>query len=133
LEGVSQIQIKRNDREQAMFAKVSFSSVNNMEKASLKLNNVWLQDKLLKVRSLQHAQLERKDDRTVVVQKLPKYFSNYDLREYFSQFGNVLSVDFPQVSTLTAGDKNLSQVQKDLEHKKEIAFHKALASQRFSG
>lgn len=74
---------KALDQRKTAFATVEFGTHKEAKQMRTKLENQWIQDKQIKVRTQADLLYEDFDNRTVLVQGIPQTFKEEDLIEIF--------------------------------------------------
>jgi RNA recognition motif-containing protein len=74
---------------------VEYESVHDAMKIAKKLKKTWIDDKLIKVRTMKDRHLEHYDNRTIVIKDLPTNAKSRHVIEFMKTFGVITSVEMP--------------------------------------
>ena len=83
-------------KEKTAYVKVRLGSKRQAEMVRSKLRQTWVQDSLLKVRTQADAKSESFDNRTVIINGIPKHLRAEAILEYFTKdAGAVVGIELP--------------------------------------
>lgn len=79
------------------YAIVDFEFDDQLRSVRRGLRQTWMEDKLIKVKTLKDREHESHDARTVVLENLPANFEAAELLDRFGGFGAVTSFELPAI------------------------------------
>ena len=82
-------------RNKVAYAIVEFALPNHLTTVRRGLWKHWIQDKLLKIKTLKDAKNENHGERTIILQGFPSHMDQQDLATAMSGFGAILSIEAP--------------------------------------
>jgi hypothetical protein len=86
--------------QRAAYATVEFSSGHNVASVRRGLRKHWIDDCLLKVKTLKDMKTEAFDDRTIVVNGVAAHADLVDLVNQFGRFGAITHIELPSVDSV---------------------------------
>ena len=79
------------------YAIVQFEEYNHMKNVRRALRKEWVNDRLLKVRTLEDKLLENHGLRTIIIQNIPLSVQPIEIAKAMSKFGAITNIECPKI------------------------------------
>jgi hypothetical protein len=87
--------VKALKDDKVAYAKIKLGSAQEVKNVLGRLRNMWLDDKLLKLKTIEDKNNETFDNRTIVLREIPVTYKENTLIDIMSQFGAVVGIELP--------------------------------------
>ena len=97
----------RGRNPETAYAIVDFENETQLRAVRRKLREKWVDDRLMKVRTLKDKDTERHSDRTLVLKDIPAHITADELINKLGQYGAITAIELPCVDSYIQDKLNL--------------------------
>lgn len=113
--GITPMNIRKQGsmiQEAVAYMTVEYESVQDAMKMAKKLKKTWIDDKLIKVRTMKDKHIEHFDNRTVVMKDIPTNIKVRHVLEFFKTFGVITNIEMPLKDSLQEAEGSPEETSK---------------------